>query len=55
MINQKQIPQKQRLNRELEENFLPQETTKKSQQRKSSRLRGQPRKNYKLSIHNLKY
>ena len=44
------IPQKERKNRKLIEKFLPQEQVEKSEHRESSRLRNQPRKNYKTFI-----
>ena len=44
------IPQKERKNRKMIENILPQEQTEKSEHRESSRLRNQPRKNYKTFI-----
>ena len=47
--NQK-IPQKERKNRKMIEKILPQEQVEKSKHRESSRLRNQPRKNYKLFI-----
>ena len=46
----KQILQKQRKNRKLEEKILPQERKEKFQQRQSSPLRNQPRKDYKTFI-----
>ena len=42
------ISQKERKNRKMIEKVLPQEQVEKSEQRESSRLRNQPRKNYKL-------
>ena len=44
------IPQKQRKNRKMIEKILPQEQVKMSEHRESSRLRNQPRKNYKTFI-----
>ena len=44
------IPQKERKNRKLTEKFLPQDQQQKSKNRESSRLRSQPRKNYKTII-----
>ena len=44
------IPQKERKNRKMIENFLPQEQVEKSEHRESSRLRNQPGKNYKIFI-----
>ena len=44
------ILQKERKNRKKIEKILPQEQVKKSKQRESSRLRNQPRKNYKTFI-----
>ena len=43
-------PQKERKNRKMIEKLLPQEQVEKSEQRESSRLRNQPRKNYKTFI-----
>ena len=48
-LNQK-IPQKERKNRKIIEKILPQEQVEKSEHRESSRLRNQPRKNYKTFI-----
>ena len=39
----------------MTEKIIPQEQLEKSEPRESSRLRNQPRKNYKHSFHNLKY
>ena len=39
----------------MTEQIIPQEQIDKSEHRESSRLRNQPRKNYKVFIHNLKY
>ena len=44
------IPQKERKNRKMIEKILPQEQVEKSEHRESSRLRNQPRKNYKIFI-----
>ena len=44
------IPQKERKNRKMIEKILPQEQVEKSKHRESSRLRNQPRKNYKTFI-----
>ena len=44
------IPQKERKNRKMIEKFIPQEQSEKSENRESSRLRNQPRKNYKRFI-----
>ena len=44
------IPQKERKNRKMIEKVLPQEQVEKSKHRESSRLRNQPRKNYKTFI-----
>ena len=44
------IPQKERKNRKMIEKILPQEQVEKSEHRESSRLRNQPRKNYKTFI-----
>ena len=44
------IPQKERKNRKMIEKILPQEQVEKSEHRESSRLRSQPRKNYKTFI-----
>ena len=44
------IPQKERKNRKVIEKILPQEQVEKSEHRESSRLRNQPRKNYKTFI-----
>ena len=44
------IPQKERKNRKMIEKILPQEQLEKSEHRESSRLRNQPRKNYKTFI-----
>ena len=42
--------QKERKNRKMTEQILPQEQIDESEHRKSSRLRNQPRKNYKIFI-----
>ena len=47
---QPKIPQKERKNRKLTKQFLSQDQQQKSEQRESSRLRSQPRKNYKTFI-----
>ena len=44
------IPQKERKNRKMTEKIIPQEQIDKSEHRESSRLRNQPRKNYKTFI-----
>ena len=44
------IPQKERKNRKMTEKIKPQEQIDKSELRESSRLRNQPRKNYKTFI-----
>ena len=44
------IPQKKRKNRKMIEKILPHEQEEKSEHRESSRLRNQPRKNYKTFI-----
>ena len=44
------IPQKERKNRRMVEKIIPQEQVEKSEHRESSRLRNQPRKNYKTFI-----
>ena len=44
------IPQKERKNRKMIEKIIPQEQVEKSEHRESSRLRNQPRKNYKAFI-----
>ena len=44
------IPQKERKNRKKIEKILPQEQVEKTKHRKLSRLRNQPRKNYKTFI-----
>ena len=44
------LPQKERKNRKLTEKIIPQEQIDKSEHRESSRLRNQPRKNYKTFI-----
>ena len=44
------IHQKERKNRKMIENFLPQQQIEKSEHRELSRLRNQPRKNYKTFI-----
>ena len=44
------IPQKERKNRKMIEKILPQEQIENSEHRESSRLRNQPRKNYKKFI-----
>ena len=44
------ISQKERKNRKIIEKILPQEQIEKSEHRESSRLRNQPRKNYKTFI-----
>ena len=49
-ISDTKIPQKERKNRKMRENILPQEQVEKSEHRESSRLRNQPRKNYKIFI-----
>ena len=41
------IPQKERKNRKMTEKIIPQEHVDKAEHRESSRLRNQPRKNYK--------
>ena len=43
-------PQKQRKNRKMTEQIIPQEEIDKSEHRKTTRLRNQPRKNYKMFI-----
>ena len=43
-------PQKERKNRKMIEKIIPQEQIDKSEHRESSRLRNQPRKNYKTFI-----
>ena len=45
-----ELPQKERKNRKMTEKIIPQEQAKKSEHRESSRLRNQPRKNYKSFI-----
>ena len=52
--NHKESP-KQRKNRKMTEQIIPQEEIDKSEHRKTTRLRNQPRKNYKCSSPNLKY
>ena len=47
---EKSIPQKERKNRKMTEKIIPQEQIDKSEHRKSSRFRNQPRKNYKTFI-----
>ena len=42
--------QKERKNRKMTEQIIPQEQIDKSEHRKSTRLRNQPRKNYKIFI-----
>ena len=44
------IPQKERKNRKTTEKIIPQEQVDKSEHRELSRLRNQPRKNYKTFI-----
>ena len=44
------IPQKERKNRKMIEKILPQEQVEKSKHRELSRLRNQPRKNYKTFV-----
>ena len=44
------ISQKERKNKKMIEKILPQEQVEKSEHRESSRLRNQPRKNYKTFI-----
>ena len=44
------IPQKEGKNKKMIEKILPQEQVEKSEHRESSRLRNQPRKNYKIFI-----
>ena len=39
----------------MTEKIIPQEQFEKSEHRGSSRIRNQPRKNYKTPFHNLKY
>ena len=46
-VNNKKIPHKERKNRKLEEKIIPQHQKEKSLHRQSSRLRNQPRKDYK--------
>ena len=41
---------KQRKNRKMTEQIIPQEQIDKSENRKTTRLRNQPRKNYKIFI-----
>ena len=43
-------PQKQRKNRKDDRTIIPQEEIDKSEHRKTTRLRNQPRKNYKMFI-----
>ena len=43
-------PQKERKNKKMIEKFLPQEQVEKSEHKESSRLRNQPRRNYKTFI-----
>ena len=43
-------PQKERKNRKMTEKIIPQEQIDKSEHRESSRLRNEPRKNYKTFI-----
>ena len=45
-----QISQKERKNKKTTEKILPQDQKEKSEHRESSRLRSQPRKNYKTFI-----
>ena len=52
--NHKESP-KQRKNRKMTEQIIPQEQIDKSENRKTTRLRNQPRKNYKIFIPNLKF
>ena len=47
--NHKESP-KQRKNRKMTEEIIPQEEIDKSEHRKTTRLRNQPRKNYKMFI-----
>ena len=42
--------QKERKNKKMTEQIIPQEQIDKSEHRESSRLRNQPRKNYKLFV-----
>ena len=44
------IPQKERKNRKMTGKIIPQEQVEKSEHRESSRIRNQPRKNYKTFI-----
>ena len=44
------IPQKEKKNKKVIKNFLPQDQIEKSEHRELSRLRNQPRKNYKTLI-----
>ena len=50
IIPDPKIPQKERKNMKMIENFLPQQQVEKSEHRELSRLRNQPRKNYKTFI-----
>ena len=43
-------PPKQRKNRKMTEQIIPQKQIDKSENRKNNRLRNQPRKNYKIFI-----
>ena len=50
IIPDPKIPQKERKNRKMIQKILPQEQVEKSEHRELSRLRNQPRKNYKTFI-----
>ena len=54
-LQSQKMSNKQKKNQKLEEKVFSQEIKKKHQQRKPSRLRNQPRKNYKIFSPNLKY
>ena len=48
-LDHKEFP-KHRKNRKMTEQIIPQEEIDKSEHRKTTRLRNQPRKNYKMFI-----
>ena len=50
LFNKKHKYLKKKINRKMTENILSKNQNKKSERRESSRLRSQPRKNYKTFI-----
>ena len=50
LLQRQNTSQKERKNRKMTEQIIPQEQIDKSEHRESSRIRNQPRKNYKLFI-----